>query len=164
MAIDTLTGTKSPHITDTELTNFPQVGTDLGAKFVNLVIFRLMDRRPGYRQLFPISTLGLTPDDPVVTPDLLMLRVADGAVKVDAEDFRDELRLEHYPDHKLVYTINVKNFDEEKWIHLGEIELTDYAVCEGCDKQTHFWIPRDLPTPASRSNQADPVPPVIIPN
>lgn len=162
VAIDSLTGTKAPHITNTELTNFPIVGFDLGARFVNLVIFRLMDRRPGYRQLFPISTLGLSPNDPVITPDLLMLRVAPNTHKVDAEDFRDELRLEHYPEHKLVYTINVKNFDESTWTHLGEIELTDYALCEGCDKKTHFWIPRDLPTPEERRELAEAITPVVI--
>lgn len=159
VAIDYLTGVKTPHITDTELTNFPEVGSDLGAKFVNLIVFRLIDRRPGYRQLFPISTLGVEPGAPVVTPDLLMLKVANDTVKIDAADFRDELRLERYPNHKIVYWIHVKNFDEKEWTKLGTIELTDYALCQGCDQQTHFWIPRDIPTALERSNLARPIPP-----
>lgn len=160
VTVDYLTGIKSEHITDTELTNFPAVGPDLGANFVNRVIFRLMDTRPGYRQLFPISTLGVPPGSKVVTPDLMMLKVAEGTVKVDAEDFRDELRLENYPNHKLVYTINVRTFDEKTWTKLGLIELNEYAICEGCDKRIHFWIPRDIPSP-EKDSIAHPVAPGV---
>jgi len=161
VTVDYLTGIKTKHITDTELTNFPDVGPDIGAKLVNRVIFRLVDKRPGFRQVFPISTLGVEPGGKVVTPDLFMLRVAEGTPKIDAEDFRDELRLEKYPNNTLVYTINVKNFDEKEWTKLGVIELNDYAICEGCDKRIHFWIPRDIPVP-KRDNLARPSDPVVI--
>ncbi len=160
VTVDYLTGIKAPHITDTEMSNFPSVGVDLGANFVNRIVFRLMDRRPGYRQLFTISTLGVSADSPVVTPDLIMFKVNEGTVKVNAEDFRDELRLENYPDRQIVYTINVKNFDQEHWRQLGTIEFNDYALCAGCDKRTHFWIPRDLPTPGIKEKLAQPLPPV----
>src|SRR5467141_2140399 len=99
-----------------------------------------------YTTLFPISTLRLKPGDRVVTPDLMMLNVAPGTPKIDAEDFRDELRVSNYPGHKLVYTINVKNFDEEGWTRLGVMEFTEDVVSEGGDKRLHFWIPRDIPT------------------
>ncbi|BBD70552.1 hypothetical protein NIES4072_69190 [Nostoc commune NIES-4072] len=161
VTVDYLTGIKTKHITDTELTNFPSVGLDIGANLVNRIIFRLMDKRPGFRQLFPISTLALAPGSKVVTPDQFMLRVMEGTVKIDAEDFRDELRLEKYPDHKLVYTINVKNFNEKEWTKLGVIEFNDYSICEGCDKRIHFWIPRDIPVP-ERDNLARPADPVVI--
>ncbi|BDI17052.1 hypothetical protein ANSO36C_28540 [Nostoc cf. commune SO-36] len=161
VTVDYLTGIKTKHITDTELTNFPSVGLDIGANLVNRIIFRLMDKRPGFRQLFPISTLGVAPGSKVVTPDQFMLRVAQGTAKIDAEDFRDELRLEKYPDHKLVYTINVKNFNEKEWTKLGVIEFNDYSICEGCDKRIHFWIPRDIPVP-ERDNLARPADPVVI--
>ncbi|MEH1852903.1 MAG: hypothetical protein V7L11_14840 [Nostoc sp.] len=161
VTVDYLTGIKTKHITDTELTNFPDVGPDIGAKLVNRVIFRLVDKRPGFRQVFPISTLGVEPGSKVVTPDLFMLKVAEGTPKIDAEDFRDELRLEKYPNNTLVYTINVKNFDEKEWTQLGVIELNDYAICEGCDKRIHFWIPRDIPVP-KRDSLARPSDPVVI--
>jgi hypothetical protein len=161
VTVDYLTGIKTKHITDTELTNFPDVGPDIGAKLVNRVIFRLVDKRPGFRQVFPISTLGVEPGSKVVTPDLFMLRVAEDTPKIDAEDFRDELRLEKYPNNTLVYTINVKNFDEKEWTQLGVIELNDYAICEGCDKRIHFWIPRDIPVP-KRDSLARPSDPVVI--
>lgn len=159
VTVDYLTGIKTKHITDTELTNFPDVGPDIGAKLINRVIFRLVDKRPGFRQVFPISTLGVEAGGKVVTPDLFMLRVAEDTPKIDAQDFRDELRLEKYPNNTLVYTINVKNFDEKEWTKLGVIELNDYAICEGCDKRIHFWIPRDIPVPKrdSLARASDPV-------
>jgi hypothetical protein len=72
--------------------------------------------------------------------------VQEGTPRVDADDFREELRLRHYPDHNLVYTINVKSFSEENWTCLGAITFTDDVVSEGGDKRLHFWIPRDVPS------------------
>lgn len=146
VTVSHLSGFKAPYITDIEMSNAPTVGLDPAANLINRVIFRMMDTRPGYRQLFPVSTLGLKPGDPIVTPDLMMLKVAEGTPKIDAEDFRDELRLSNYPDHKLAYTINVKNFDEEPWTRLGVIEFTEDVISEGSDKRLHFWIPRDIPS------------------
>ena len=146
VAMEHLSGTWAKHFTDVELTNSPSVGLDPLANIINRIIFRLMDTRPGYRKLHPISTLGVPAGDPVVTPDLLMLKVAEDTVKVDERDFRDELRLEYYPpNHKLVYTINVKNFEETGWTRLGTLEFTEYAISEGGDKRIQFWIPRDTP-------------------
>ena len=145
VTVDHLSGTWAKHFVDVEMTNFPSIGLDPVANIVNRIIFRLMDSRPGYRKLHPISTLGLSRGDEVVTPDLLMLKVPDDTVKVDKRDFRDELRLENYPEQRLVYTINVKNFEETDWTRLGTIEFTDYAISEGGDKRIQFWIPRDIP-------------------
>ncbi len=139
-----LSGQKSKHITDMEPLNFPTVGLDPAANMINRVFFRFMDTRPGYRQLFPISMLGQAPGDPVVTPDLIKFRIAPGMPRINARDFRDELRLEHYPDSSLRYLITVKNFDETEWTTLGEIAFTKYAIGEGGDKRIHFWIPRDV--------------------
>ncbi|MCC6507762.1 MAG: hypothetical protein IT423_01540, partial [Pirellulaceae bacterium] len=96
-----------------------------------------------FRQVHSISTLGLAPGQPAVTPDLVMFRVAEGTRPVDQKDFRDELRLEHYPDRTLVYEIYVRNLDETTWNHLGKMTFTDYSISESGDKRLHFWIPRD---------------------
>jgi hypothetical protein len=147
VTVTKLSGTRREHITDYAPTNMPRVGLDPGANLVNRVIFRLMDTRPGWRQLHPLSTLGVPRNGDVVTPDLMMLEVADGTPKVDADDFRDELRIDHYPNRRLVYTVNVKNFEDRAWARIGSIELSDDAVAEGGDKRLHFWIPRDVPDP-----------------
>ena len=145
VTVDHLSGTWVRNIIDTQVTNFPTLGLDPAPNIVNRIIFRLMDTRPGYRQLHPISTLGVKPGDPVVTPDLMMLQVAEGTPRNNARDFRDELRLKNYPGHKIVYTINVKNFEEVGWTRIGSIEFTEDAISEGGDKRIQFWIPRDRP-------------------
>jgi hypothetical protein len=146
VTVNILSGTKDRHITDAEVTNMPEIGPDPAANVVNRVIFRLMDSRPGYRRLHPISTLGVPYGGKVVTPDLMLLKVAEGTPRVDAKDFRDELRLSNYPAHRLVYTINVKAFAEPEWTRLGVIEFDDDAISEGGDKRLHFWIPSDIPS------------------
>jgi hypothetical protein len=146
VTVNNLSGTRDRYITDAVVTNMPTIGFDPAANFVNRVIFRMMDTRPGYRLLHPISTLGLPRGSPIVTPDLLMLKVREGTAKADANDFRDELRLRNYPNHILVYTINVRSFSETKWTRLGTIEFTEDVISEGGDKRLHFWIPQDLPS------------------
>lgn len=145
VTVSGLSGSKAPHILDIAPTNMPEVGPTPAANVINRIIFRLMDTRPGYRQLYPISTLGVPRGAAVRTPDLLKLQVPDDTPRVDAEDFRDELRLKNYPDHKLTYVIHVKMFDDPDWSRIGQIDFTDDAICEGCDKRIHFWIPRDIP-------------------
>jgi hypothetical protein len=144
VTVSTLSGTKASHITEIAPTNMAAVGPALAANVINRIIFRLMDTRPGYRQLYPISTLGVHPGDRVKTPDLLELKVAEGTPRIDADDFRDELRLKNYGG-KLVYDMRVKMFDDPTWSRIGGIEFTEEAICEGCDKRIHFWIPRDIP-------------------
>jgi hypothetical protein len=146
VTVTRLSGERLRHILDAAPTNFPEVGLDPAANVVNRVIFRLMDTRPGYRLLHPLSTLGVPPGSKVVTPDLLMFRVQEGTPRVRADDFRDELRLAHYPDRTLVYTINVRGFAEEGWTQLGTMTFTEDVVSEGGDKRLHFWIPRDVPS------------------
>lgn len=145
VTVTTLSGTKEPYVTAMRPTNSAQVGSNPAAKLINRVIFRLMDTRPGYRQLHPISTLGVPRGATVVTPDLMMLSVAEGTPRIAAQDFRDELRLRNYPGNRLVYTINVKMFDEPDWTRLGSMTFDEDAIGEGGDKRIHFWIPRDVP-------------------
>src|SRR5581483_3334151 len=118
-----------------QVTNMPTIGLNPAANFINRVIFRLMDTRPGYRLLHPLSTLGLQPDSAPVTPDLFMLKVQEGTRRVDASDFREELRLKHYPNNTLVYAIHVKSFWDKDWTRIGAIEFTDDVVSEGGDKR-----------------------------
>jgi len=90
----------------------------------------------------------LSPDAPEGNRGFLLNHlISDRTPRADYADFRDELRLENYPGQKLVYTINVKNFDESAWTRIGEMELTDYSISEGGDRRLHFWIPRDVPSP-----------------
>jgi hypothetical protein len=146
VTVSGLSGTREPYAAKIEMTNMPKVGLLPAANLINRVIFRLMDTRPGYRQLFPISILGLQPGDRVATPDLMRLKVRPGTPLTVADDFRDELRLKNYPDKKLYYDIDVRAFGEPLWTTLGELEFNEDAVSSGGDTRLHFWIPRDVPS------------------
>jgi hypothetical protein len=156
VTVSGLSGTREPYITKIEMTNMPRVGPDPAANLINRVIFRLMDKRPGYRQLFPISTLGLRPGDRVVTPDLLRLKLRAGTPLAVAEDFRDELRLKNYPEGRLIYDIDVKAFEESSWTTIGEMVFTEDCASAGGDTRLHFWIPRDIPNPPHRFQPGSP--------
>ncbi len=145
VTVNNLSGTLDKYIVDALPTNAPIIGLNPGANLINRVIFRLMDSTPGIRLLHPISTLGLAPGAKVVTPDLIMLSVHESTIKVNADDFRDELRLKNYANHTLIYVINVKNFADTTWRRIGTIEFTEDVISEGGDKRLHFWIPQDVP-------------------
>jgi hypothetical protein len=144
--VSNLSGTKDRHVLDIEVTNAPGLGLHPQAFLVNRILFRMMDSRPGWRQLFPISTLGVPRGERVVTPDVMRLPPVEGTPRIDEEEFRDELRLRHYPDGKLSLAIEVKNFQDRTWTRLGRIEFTEDAVSDGGDHRLHFWIPSDVPS------------------
>jgi hypothetical protein len=144
VTVSGLSGTREPYAAKIEMTNMPTVGWLPAANVISRVIFRLMDTRPGYRQLFPVSTLGLQPGDPVVTPDLIRVRVRPGTPLAVASNFRDELRLKNYPGNRLFYDVDVKSFEEPGWTTIGEMEFTEDSVSIGGDTRLHFWIPRDV--------------------
>ncbi len=143
VAVSHLSGVRTRHITDIEMTNQPTIGLGIAPNLVNRVIFRLLDTRPGLRQVHAVATLGLDRQSLAVTPDLVMFKAAADTPRVDKKDFRDELRLEHYPNRTLVYDIFVRNMGEVTWNRLGKMTLTDYSISESGDKRLHFWIPRD---------------------
>src|SRR5262249_2397405 len=145
VVVSTLSGTRAKHVLAIEMFNAPSVGFGVAGNLINRVIFRLVDTRPGYRQVYPVSTLGLKPGERVVTPDLMMFKVAEGTPRIDAKDFRDEMRLRNYPGGKLVYDICVKSLDGGPWTRLGSMTFTEDAIAEGGDKRLNFWIPRDIP-------------------
>ena len=144
VTVSSLSGSRAKHILDVEPLNYPSVGRALPANVINRLFFRLVDTRPGYRQLYPISTLGLKRGDRIVTPDLMLLRPAEGTPRIDAKDFRDEMRLKNYGG-TLVYDILVKSFAAASWTRIGKMTFTEDAISEGGDKRLNFWIPRDVP-------------------
>ncbi|WP_197489289.1 hypothetical protein [Planctomyces sp. SH-PL14] len=144
VTVSHLSGDRSNYVIDIPVTNRPTIGLDPLANLINRGIFRLMDRRPGFRQLHPISMLGLGPKDPVSTPTLMMLRAPDSLPRVKAKDFREELRVKNYPNGELIFEILVRESTDKAWNRIGRITFTDDIVSESGDKRLHFWIPRDI--------------------
>lgn len=146
VTVSHLSGVRTKHVVDIEMSNAPSVGLDPVVNVVNRIIFRLMDTRPGWRQLHPISTLGLSSGAEARTPDLMMLKIAEDTPRTYAKDFREELRTKHYAGTGLRFLIFVRNRGESAWNQIGQITFKEDVVSESGDKRLHFWIPRDLPT------------------
>ncbi|MCG8462016.1 MAG: hypothetical protein MI919_37510 [Holophagales bacterium] len=139
--LDDFSGTYARHFADVEMTSSPSIGYS-PLVWLTGFVFRLADREPSTRQLYPISMLGLRPGENPVTPQGLMLRTSPGTIPVDQPDFRDELRLENYSDNRLTLDIHTRSVASDSFTRIGRIDLDDYAVCEGCDHRLHFPHPR----------------------
>lgn len=145
VTVSHLSGSWARHVVDIPMTNSPSIGLDPFPNVVSRIIFRLLDTRPGLRQLHPISTLGLAPGAPIRTPDLMLLSINSAMPRVAAKDFREEMRVRNYPGGKLVYDIRVRDFSDEQWQTIGTLTFSDDVVSQTSDKRLHFWIPRDIP-------------------
>lgn len=79
-------------------------------------------------------------------PRLLKASLKPDTSLVNKDDFRDELSLQHYPNHKLSWVISAAAFsdagiDGAKWQEIGEIILTESVVSLTCDTRLHFNHP-----------------------
>jgi len=149
--IDVLAGTKAQYFTEVELTNNPPFGFNayvvrifwiVIASFSSLII---ADINPAYRQVYPISELGLTEGEKAKTPRWIMVKAWPGSGRVDRKDFRNELRVENYKDNKLIFEIHVasKEIDGERdWTYIGDIELVESVTSASCDHRLKFRHPK----------------------
>ncbi len=69
-----------------------------------------------------------------------------GTPLVDKDDFRDELSLQHYPNHTLTWILSAapfhkKGIDKATWQEIGELTLTESVVSLTCDTKLHFNHP-----------------------
>ena len=68
--------------------------------------------------------------------------------RVDKQDFRDEFRVENYPNGELVYQIdvasgNAKKKSKAQWEAIGKLVLTESVTSNACDTQLHFAHPKN---------------------
>lgn len=66
--------------------------------------------------------------------------------RIDADDFRDELSLDRYPENKIIYNIEVADDNGDKkakavWKNIGELLLSESVTSKACDTQLHFQHP-----------------------
>lgn len=96
------------------------------------------------RQLYPISELGETDPSAANTPRWLKIEVAAGTPLSGDDDFRDELRMENYPDG-LRFEVYVSDtptrLQQKQWQRVGHIDFTESVASEGCDTRLHFHHP-----------------------
>jgi len=145
--IDDLGGTSAEHYTDVALSNEPSI--DINSEvFKNLLYaaklartFSQADDNPKIRQLYEISQLGEANHDTVFTPRWMKVEAKSGQT-VDADDFRNELRIAN--NKKLIFSIFVANKkinDEKDWKNIGTITLDNSVISRSCDHRLHFHHP-----------------------
>ncbi len=97
------------------------------------------------RQLYPIAEAGLADPGAAVAPRWMMITGAPDVARVDAADFRDELRVAGYPGG-LRFDIRVADIGTrlgpKAWQTIGTIAITADAVSDSCDHRLHFSHPR----------------------
>jgi hypothetical protein len=97
------------------------------------------------RQLYPIAEAGLADPSQAVAPRWMMITGASDVPRVDADDFRDELRVANYPGG-LRFEIRVADvgtrLGPKAWQTIGTIDIAEDAVSDSCDHRLHFSHPR----------------------
>jgi hypothetical protein len=154
--IEDLGGTLRPHFLDAENTNdiirislTPEtfLNTPVGVAVANA--FATADRtfditQTLIRQLYPIAEAGEPDPAQARAPRWLKITGADDVARVDASDFRDELRLANYPGG-LRFDIWVADegtrLGDKAWQRIGVIVFTEDALSESCDHRLHFSHP-----------------------
>ncbi len=150
-AIDNLSGTLADHYLDVALLNEPALvspgaSQTLGIAIIALISLGLSDANAGIRQLYEISELGLSNPDEAITPNWMKIEASTGQIRVDEDDFRNELDLINYTNEELFFDIYVTSqgstASDKTWIYIGYILLNDYVVSDSCDHCLHFHHPK----------------------
>ncbi len=146
--IDVLFGTRAKHYMDVSLTSQPKTGFDFFNLFTGLLAAKALfkaDRDPQLRPLYPISELGTTEGDTIVTPKWMMIKAAT-ETRVDEKDFRLELDAAKYPEgvNFDIYVSDKTNNSSklDQWTRLGQISLNQSITSYGCDRRLHFAHPK----------------------
>ncbi len=146
--IDDLGGTRAEHFTDVALTNEP-ASTITSAILKNLLYglkviraFGQADENPGIRQLYEISYLNENANTTIITPKWMKVEAKEGEA-VDAEDFRDELKI--VSGKQLVFNVFVASEstnNKKDWLLIGAMTFDASVVSKSCDHQLHFHHPK----------------------
>ncbi len=159
LVMDAIAGSSRAHVAAARLDNAPDYGglPPLGSWGTALRIRRDLETVDGklssagpnlrYRSLDHLAAAGLSGAATPRAPHWIRLSTAPGTAAVEAEDFRDELALRHYPGNRLVYRIEAAAYAEggksaAEWQQLGQLELVEDVVSYSCDARVHFSHPR----------------------
>jgi len=146
--IEDLGGSDAVHYLDVSLTNEPTISVTLeavlnaayGVKVART--FAQADKNPSIRQLYEISYLGESKSSKVITPKWLKIEAASSK-RVDAKDFREELKIEK--KEELVFNVFVASRvinEKKEWLKIGKISLNESSISDSCDRRLHFHHPK----------------------
>lgn len=150
-------GTKTSHVLDLSMDNQPPLGRlprwrDLSTALRLKRELELADKEQGAKKpsaaFRPVTIFAdyQTPEGKTISPKWLRLSPSI-PTRIDQDDFRDELNVEHYPNKTIIYNIDVApnsntgNKKHAQWQHIGELTLTASVTSSACDKQLHFKHP-----------------------
>ena len=148
-------GVITKHVLDLSLDNQPTLGSlpkwgDLGTALRLRKDLEKADREQGAEKprfaFRPITHLAsYQTSEAVSSPQWLRLKALT-TERIDEDDFRDELRIEHYANQKIVYSIevaddSVKKKSKAQWQLIGNITLNQSITSAACDQNLHFMHP-----------------------
>lgn len=168
-AMHSLSGTVTKHVLDLTLDNEPPLNglpafSQLAIAYRLLKDFSRADKeisqqKPdvGFRpvsHLAEINAIGQqVKSEKIIAPRWLRLIPNSELPRVDKDDFRDELRVEHYPQKQLIWAIEVGTIKEDndnnkpkkakaQWQTIGQLVLNASVTSAACDQQLHFAHPK----------------------
>jgi len=149
-------GVKTKYLLDLSLDNEPPLGRiprfrDISTALKLKSVLLKADKESGsekpsvtYRTIAPLASYR---EAKPIAPHWIRFSPAN-EVRIDRDDFRDELRVENYPNQRLIYRIEVGSNDRLKkskaqWQTIGELVLTESVTSKACDTQLHFAHPKN---------------------
>ena len=154
LLMDDIAGSTRQHVVDATLTNHPVLGglPSLGViptalrirSDLNAADAALSPAGPDLRYR-PIGQL--TGDGTDTQPYWMRLSVGPAVKRVAKKDFREELRVAHYPRGTLIYDIDIAGFvaggrEQADWRRVGVLKLEHDVTSAACDGNLHFAHPR----------------------
>jgi hypothetical protein len=158
-------GEKTYYINDAELRNAPDIhGARRAGGFPILLItglvFQLVDKEPGQRQLYQIAELGKLPNEPTRCPKFMRLLIAPEQPRIEGDglDFRDEVMAQIFdrgdvaPKRSLKFNLEVTDegsthgrISQEgrfsNWRHIGNLTFDNAVISYNGDFVIHFNHP-----------------------
>ncbi len=144
-------GVKTKHLLDLSLDNEPPLGRiprfqDISTALKLKSELLKADKEAGsatpsvtFRTVAPLAEYK---EQNTIAPRWLRFSAAN-KIRIDKLDFRDELRVEHYPNGQLIYQIEVADQVKQKkskaqWQTIGQLVLNESVTSKACDTQLHF--------------------------
>jgi hypothetical protein len=150
-----MSGTRTRHVLDLVLDNEPPLGglPPLSQIATALRLQKDLEKADeaisegdpdiGFR---PVEHLAVDQDSETVAPRWLRLKAPENMPRIDKDDFRDELRVEHYPGNELVWLIDVaadtgRGKKQAEWLTIGKLVFNRSITSPACDQRLHFKHP-----------------------
>jgi len=177
ITMEDIAGTETATINDAELRNAPDIAVWRQPSLaIPALVFTLIDKKAGVRQVYPIAELGKPLDEPTRAPEFLRLLVTSDQPRIEGEklDIRDEILSQIFdkgdpvPKRKLTFAIEVTDEGTTRigwgtirptfknWRRIGILTFDNAVASYNGDFVIHFNHPgwrddRNNPATANRA-------------